>query len=211
MDSQRPYPVEFFNEIHAYFPAILYEPERFRDVGELLSYIITQVRSHSDPFTQGRARHRRSSSPRVVSTPPAPPRHSIPTVPLYVYEQGSPSETAAMNRAATSLLQELIMPTNNATVNSFMNLFGGGGMAPPPRFTDPVIVRPTAQQIATASTIEIVSVGDEVCAVCQDTMALNSEARRLNACSHRFHKTCIDTWLANNVVCPNCRHDIREA
>ena len=30
-------------------------------------------------------------------------------------------------------------------------------------------------------------------------------------CKHIFHTNCIDPWLANHNVCPNCRHNIMEA
>ena len=35
--------------------------------------------------------------------------------------------------------------------------------------------------------------------------------RTLTACSHEFHISCIDNWLLNrSVICPTCRHDIRD-
>ena len=35
--------------------------------------------------------------------------------------------------------------------------------------------------------------------------------RTLTACSHQFHRSCIDNWLLReSVVCPTCRHDVRE-
>ena len=75
---------------------------------------------------------------------------------------------------------------------------------------DPVIVHPSAEQIAENTTIEIVDAEEEVCAICQDEMAAGTEARNLNACDHRFHVGCIDTWFQQNVHCPVCRHDVRE-
>jgi hypothetical protein len=84
------------------------------------------------------------------------------------------------------------------------------GIAPPQNFMDPVIVHPTAEQIEAGTTLEIVDAQDEMCAICQDSMMAGSEARALNACDHRFHPGCIDTWFQRDVRCPTCRHDVRE-
>jgi hypothetical protein len=82
--------------------------------------------------------------------------------------------------------------------------------APMPVPLEPVIVRPTEQQIAAATTIELVEREGEVCAVCQEGIDIGAEARSLNACDHMFHAGCIDTWFERNVRCPVCRHDIRD-
>ena len=29
--------------------------------------------------------------------------------------------------------------------------------------------------------------------------------RRLPACKHEFHESCIDEWLASHTTCPMCR------
>jgi hypothetical protein len=51
---------------------------------------------------------------------------------------------------------------------------------------------------------------DDICAICQDPMEPGSNACSLNACDHRFHPGCINTWFQRDVHCPVCRHDIRE-
>jgi hypothetical protein len=79
------------------------------------------------------------------------------------------------------------------------------------QFLEPVPVRPTAEQIEQNTTLgNRVSDTDTSCAICQDALTSEQEGRKLNACGHWFHKSCIDTWLAGNVHCPVCRHDIRE-
>jgi hypothetical protein len=53
---------------------------------------------------------------------------------------------------------------------------------------------------------------EESCSVCQDRMKNGENIRKLNTCQHEFHATCIDNWLLRrSVLCPVCRHDIREA
>jgi len=76
----------------------------------------------------------------------------------------------------------------------------------PTRWSDPVIVRPTADQIDAAT--ERVSAEDSTCAICQET--IEDDAIRLTHCRHEFHNHCITEWFTRSVHCPNCRHDVRE-
>jgi hypothetical protein len=75
---------------------------------------------------------------------------------------------------------------------------------------EPVVVHPTIEQIAAGTQIEIVDADEEICTICQDRMAAGSEARAIRVCDHRFHTECIDTWFQRSVICPTCRHDVRE-
>jgi len=201
------YQVGLFNDIHTYFPAILYEPERFNSVPELLSYMRRQIRVHSDPYIRGVNTY--TASQPAVQTPP--PRRQVPAPPglrrpssvpvSMVFEQQIPANRG-FNNTMDILTSDMIRGLLGTT------LFGG---VPPPQQTmEPVIVRPTPAQISAASTISIVEDDDSICAICQDSMAAGSEARTLNACDHSFHTGCIDTWFSRNVNCPVCRHDIRE-
>ena len=49
---------------------------------------------------------------------------------------------------------------------------------------------------------------DTECAVCRNEYEPDSDVRRL-PCGHIYHPECIDPWfLARNMRCPTCRHDI---
>ena len=76
----------------------------------------------------------------------------------------------------------------------------------PTRWSDPVVIRPTAAQIDAAT--ERVDADDANCAICQET--IEDDAIRLTHCRHNFHNHCITEWFTRSVHCPNCRHDIRE-
>lgn len=77
-------------------------------------------------------------------------------------------------------------------------------------FMQPIVVRPTPEQIAANTTLgNLVSDEDYECSICRENLQPEQEARKLNACGHWFHKSCIDTWFQQNVHCPLCRHDIR--
>ena len=47
---------------------------------------------------------------------------------------------------------------------------------------------------------------DKQCSICLEEYKLNDELKTL-ACCHKFHKSCIDTWLPNNRRCPVCKRD----
>jgi hypothetical protein len=77
----------------------------------------------------------------------------------------------------------------------------------PSSWSDPVVVRPTAQQITAATSVAGI-LNDDNCAICQEIM--DGPVTRINHCSHMFHPNCISEWFTRSVFCPNCRHDIRE-
>ena len=77
-------------------------------------------------------------------------------------------------------------------------------------FAAPVIVRATPAQINEGSEI-VTDISGSNCAVCQDVIVEADTCRRLRACRHIYHQTCIDQWYRRSVRCPTCRHDIREA
>lgn len=87
----------------------------------------------------------------------------------------------------------------------------------PAEFLNPVVVRPTEEQITRATTLSAISsTTTGTCAICQAPFAApeeeeqNQEQREITHCHHAFHRECIDTWFRENVHCPVCRHDIRE-
>lgn len=75
----------------------------------------------------------------------------------------------------------------------------------PAGWNDPVVVRPTAEQIAEATTR--VEIRDSTCAICQEDIEGNGV--RIHYCEHVFHDNCIAEWFTRSVHCPNCRHDVR--
>jgi hypothetical protein len=272
------YGVGLLDDLHNYFPALLYDSSGFRSVQDVLTYVHQQTRNRFDLFSYGLREYLSSNAPRV---PPVSETHrrvvrtsysqvlpitsqrnsTLPTVssiataanqtdqirePLNIQidlqtiprtnreeeeeedeeeEMEIPPLTNSLLRGtesqmANALLALLQIPTTGLTRNYVMPnlndgrmtveqmLFGRNTMD---EFLQPVVVRPTAEQIAQNTTLgNLVSDTEHSCAVCQDALTSEQEGRKLNACGHWFHKTCIDTWLQGNVHCPVCRHDIRE-
>lgn len=176
--------------LHNYFPAMLYEPEAFQTLPDVFAYSRAQMQRHFDLFAAARAAYRPLLPPRVAVNP------QLVNLADNLLNAVRPANFTNMMPGVN--VQDLLL--------AFM---GPQRQAQAQAFEDPVIVRPTAEQIATATTIETLT-DDEVCAICQDTIAATTEARTINACDHQFHTGCIDTWFQQNVRCPVCRHDIRE-
>ncbi|KAL2899873.1 RING-H2 finger protein ATL73 [Bienertia sinuspersici] len=54
-------------------------------------------------------------------------------------------------------------------------------------------------------------IGDAECPICLGEFIDGEKVRVLPKCNHRFHVSCIDTWLGSHSSCPNCRHSLLEA
>ena len=195
------YGVQLLDDIHNYFPAILYEPGRFRSVQELLLYVQNQTRSRFDLFSSADAAHARNAQHTHTQTALARrqtirPREELAT--LIVNPQDD------INAVAMRVLRDLLIhpPAEPAIPLYYTNMIN-------PRL-EPVVVRPTAEQVAASTTIGVVGDEGEMCAICQDSIAVGTDARTINSCDHSFHTNCIDAWFATNVRCPVCRHDIRD-
>ena len=195
MNYQRHYNVPLLDDIHNYFPALLYgSAEQFRSVGDLLFYVRQQVRQQFDLFSAGQQAYAPTADPQVYQTPP---------------RASPPLQPPPLRRMPPDPLMELLSPVGTSDI---IHLLSGFQAIPPvPLNTmEPVIVHPTAEQIAAGTAIEVMDAEEDVCAICQDEIPLGSQVRTINACDHRFHVGCIDTWFQRDVRCPSCRHDIRE-
>ena len=164
--------------------------------------------------------------PRAPSeTIPTPPPHAAATERAYRYvvdlgtdqfdigEHYLPNVNSVMSPTMlTTLLAGLVpqMRTNNRVdeLSAVANLLLRMGTTNVPTL-DPVVVRPTTQQINQATEIARTD-REEDCAICQDTITGTQDCRKILHCGHWFHKDCIDPWFRQNVQCPICRYDIRE-
>lgn len=228
------YGVGLLDDLHNYFPAILYDSGRFRTVGELLHYVTNCTRSRFDLFSFGQRSYLNNtlepSSSRSNSIPPsqAPhPSNAFPQPQLPVDDSQIPEEQPRLRtrRVAAGepriethieILQEDLGLDNQAlSLLNLMNLLSGIPAIPrrqpnlPNSFLEPVVVRPTPEQVEAGST-RAFPPEETTCAICQDAIPVNQMGRRLNACGHTFHISCIDQWFGRDVRCPTCRHDIRE-
>jgi hypothetical protein len=264
------YGVGFLDDLHNYFPALLYDSSAFGSVRDVLGYIQAQARNRFDLFSYGQREYLSTHPPaQTVSQPnsyrhvvrtsfagmPAPmpvplstllrptnatiassrfpnPNTILPQSPPSTVQATVPSIQVNLNQTeeeeeeeveiqenegrfiTNALLSLLNLPPTSLTRTYDIDAFGAllnGRPRTMDQFLQPVVVRPTPEQIDQNTTLgNLVSDTEHACAICQDALTSEQEGRKLNACGHWFHKSCIDTWLNGNVHCPVCRHDIRE-
>ena len=218
MDSnnyEQYYNINILDDLHNYFPDILYSARgRFRTIDDLLDYIRQQTRNRFDLFSNARLNHVN----RIVNTEPLRQSQpltqeddqihitlteetlpSTPTRPIrtqvYTLGGGTTTESAEVTMAA-SILNLLNTMYNPITTNTRS-------------FMDPVVVRPTQEQITNATSIIELPNNSEICAICQENMLDSQQIQRINHCRHTFHNSCITRHFRTNVRCPICRYDIR--
>jgi hypothetical protein len=215
------YNVSLLDDIHNYFPAILYDNGRFQNLTQIFHYVRTQMNSRFNLYSYGAslAQARSVHTPNiyvpptsfapgtgpanVILTPQSTPlRPIIPTL--------SRTEAFQNIQGASALLELLTMGLSDITPAS------RGTIAQTPidlwgTFGDPVMVRPTTEVLARATeTIQGSTLAEgSRCAICQDNITATDTTRRIRACHHAYHLVCIDQWFTRSVFCPTCRHDIR--
>lgn len=220
---QRLYGVQLLDDIHNYFPAFLYDQGQFSTLTDVFRYVSHQTHSQFNLFSRGyadyiRVNPQRNAQVRTATTPtPSGPRatttrattanpinmttttETIDITPLFTTYLNPSSGTTRTTAAQGGAHSEGFL------AQAILSLLGAGSL-------DPVIVRPTNDEIAAGTSLRLAIGTDEqdTCAICQDYYTEGQAIRSLNHCHHAFHKGCIDPWFERNVHCPVCRHDIRQ-
>lgn len=226
------YGVGLLDDLHNYFPELLYNSERFASVQQVLQYIISNVHNRFDLYGYGRSLYSR--------TPTETPAYSFTEgIRGHTPPQAQPPATFTGQQAAATVIADPLYSwipigrTNNidenvdASVRLLTSLFTGFPIMEDLRFVnrvasnvaagrisgefmEPVVIRPTQEELARATSLETLTTNaSNMCSICQEEMVTGEEVRTIQACTHGFHRRCIDTWFTRNVRCPVCRHDIR--
>lgn len=167
-----------------------------------------------------------SASPSASSSPVVPASPSVPAVPAVPISDSSEAEAllqalfrrrsyAPVSQSSTSRfrmsvpfnLSSFLSSEYSAPVPSALH-----GLSQLNDLLRPVIIRPTDQHLSENTYVyrSEISLNDN-CSICQDPMEAGQETRTILACSHCFHRDCIDRWFQEHVQCPTCRHDVRES
>lgn len=213
------YGISLLDDLHNLFPEILYDPQRFQQ-NALVQFVRERTEELFDvEFARNRAYYRLYIQPRsgsilssIPTTPPHVPRTSPPPIVRPIRSVRVPLSVPVVS--AENTLDATISDTMNLLTTAFLGGIESGSSMDLQNLLTPVPVFPTADQIAQASILSSLEpTADVVCAICQDHAPPSGthEWRILRNCTHRFHKQCIDVWFQQNVHCPVCRHDIREA
>lgn len=186
------YGVQLLNDIHNYFPDILYGSQFQNDL--LVQYIRSEVSNRFNLFSNAQRNYFNQNRVNLQN------QHMRRVDSMNEGEDARVNILFSASNPLTSIIQSFIQEFNTpSTESDEMNL---GSLLP-------VVVRPTNQQIEAASTIVELTNSQDSCAICQEHMNPNDRIRRLNQCRHMFHNTCILTAFDTSPRCPVCRNDVR--
>lgn len=111
---ERHYDVQLLDDLHNYFPAILYDPLRFGTVRDLLMYIQQQMRARFDLFSMGMRSFRAAgavsaaTAPGRMRTGQAAPRGNPPSAATTSSSNSSTPPAAAPAQMPPSALSEVV-------------------------------------------------------------------------------------------------------
>lgn len=226
------YGVKLLDDLHNYFPSLLYDTARFQSVQDILGYITQNTRNRFDLFSFGQRNYMQTNLPSQPVTTPSPRMRqrtdvSGEEIPFHLPRPANTYADVARgyrgSGAGNSLTASVELFADDTDMLGSMGLINlvnllngldigrpaqGLARGRPPSMED-VVVSATAEQIEAASTRELPE-ADQICSICQDAIGSTEMGRNLTHCGHTFHIRCIDTWFSRNVHCPICRHDIRE-
>ena len=224
MSNNNIYPIQLLNDLHNWFPDILYNPGRFRNVQDLLEYI--RQGADVNPYTRGLQIYRTRQN---LQSPTM--GNATTTIPVFNRQTNyTQPHTTTIPATTTTPTSQTHLPTREVRIHTvplqsmmtgFVDLLGDDltnnilsqFLSPNvlQNFLEQTVqVNPSADEIQNATTtLTLSNQQDDNCAICQDVLDRGQQVRRINHCNHLFHRTCIDTWFTTNVHCPTCRHDIR--
>ena len=224
------YRIGLLDDLHNYFPELLYNIESFQTVQDVLQYIRTRTTRRFNIFdnamreytnrTRGPFLNPQNVVHRYADSLPLPQAQPPQGQPPQVQQPRAQQPRAQQPRAQQAQPQPLHSTSNSDYTSILLPLISSiesVTLLREPRIARPrvvyedVIVHATQEVIdqTTRQTTLIVD-AEENCSVCQDQMKKDESVRTLG-CNHVFHKACIDPWLlTRSVLCPTCRHDIRD-
>jgi len=203
------YHIPLLRDLHDHFPELLYRPERFRSVSDVLQYVIRVA--NQSPYRRGRQQFMNSIPEPPVRSPSFMPFPSptVPSAPLAPQAPVAPAVPSVMSHMVFDIFSGEGDRNDLSTMDPQMIQFLGslfqnieapiGASAGSTGLTTDIISRSTHLQSAVQNQ-------EDQCAICQDHMTEGQSLRTILHCHHVFHQTCIDVWFQTHATCPTCRH-----
>ncbi|CEM23239.1 unnamed protein product [Vitrella brassicaformis CCMP3155] len=67
------------------------------------------------------------------------------------------------------------------------------------------------QQLRSTVLHDPAEIGCDFCTICQDHICVGQMVTSLPNCPHQFHTACINLWLRQKAICPNCNMSVRSS
>jgi hypothetical protein len=205
----RVYRIGLLDDLHNYVPELLYNIESFHSVQDVLQYIRTRTTRRFNIFDNAMREYTNRSREPFLNPQNVVHRY---TDPLAQPTLAQPRQPSLVDPSLAQPRQSFAQADYTSILIPLISSLGEPRVARPRVVYEDVIVHASHEiidQTSRETTLLVDAEGN--CSVCQDQMKKDESVRTLNGCAHTFHKACIDPWLLNrSVLCPTCRHDIRE-
>ncbi len=214
------YGIGLLDDLHNYFPALLYAPENFVSVRDVLLYIRTRTSEELNLFSMAQrdynnTRIRQTNYHNSTTSFHNNIHNTNTNANMHTNTRPRQSTSYRYNTSRTQQpnvrVSQTTIPVNDdssiSMLASLFTLFTGDNVLDN---LEPVVVRPSHDILASNTEVYIAGEDRCNCAVCLEMPAVGAEMRKIRGCGHSFHRRCIDIWFQRNVHCPVCRHDVRE-
>jgi hypothetical protein len=215
---QHLYSIPLLRDLHDHFPDLLYRPERFRSVSDVLQYVIRVA--NQSPYRRGRQQFMSSFEEIPVRSPsfmpfPAPTMPSAPAAPAAPVAPAPPS-AGSTSSVLSHMVFDIFSDTNVPSSMDPQLIQFLGSLGSVFQNMEAPIGASSASSGAVGLTTDIITrsthletalqTQEDQCAICQDHMTEGQSLRTILHCHHVFHQTCIDVWFQTHATCPTCRH-----
>jgi hypothetical protein len=212
------YHIQLLRDLHDHFPDLLYRPERFRSVSDVLQYVIRVA--NQSPYRRGRQQFMSSFEEIPVRSPsfmpfPAPTMPSAPAAPAAPVAPAPPS-AGSTSSVLSHMVFDIFSDTNVPSSMDPQLIQFLGSLGSVFQNMEAPIGASSASSGAVGLTTDIITrsthletaqqTQEDQCAICQDHMTEGQSLRTILHCHHVFHQTCIDVWFQTHATCPTCRH-----
>jgi Ring finger domain len=213
--------VEYMSLLHAIRDAIIGYNTNMREYSQNISLFLSIIQGIQQDLSRIRAQQNRNQNmentfdaEEPAPRPPNNTRRNTPQASAVPPNRATESRNTHPNRTGTTanLLyfnDSIYRPVGNSFLRDFVTLFPGLNTT-----QENVIVRPSEQQIATATEEFLYTSNTNVqntsCPITLDDFQEGDALKRILYCGHTFRKSAIDNWFREKVRCPVCRYDIRD-
>lgn len=128
----------------------------------------------------------------------------------------SPADRRILQMLMTNAVRRGAVAPENADGTSFEELLRAFGVpeddayARQRRGASPELIEgsSTLRKLEGKESVAELEGNQSTCNICLEEFKEGDEVRKLNHCSHAFHKECIDRWLSRVASCPICKNEL---